>query len=645
MDNQDDNEPQAVEIKPHQVEHFQRIVDILSREYSCIDVSPFGAGKTHIMFAVAATFGLNMGIVAPKSTINNWKKWAKIYGINIVFIITYQKLRGQECYDLRHGLLTRVEGEYQTTDLFDQCVKSNLLLVFDEFHNLKNDNTQLASAHALVKGLVRLVRAGHTARIALLSATPCETRESVTSVLKMAGIILSDKLHEYNKSSKEYILVGIQEAIDKCRRYDPDETLAITCRPVNKASSKTICYELYSRILKKYIVSSMPPPPIDAEKISRNYYILMPDNDVERLKNGLLLFKSATNYRHETQEVDLSGTNWGDVTTSRMEIDSAKIDSVCRLAMNDLHENENCKVIIYCNYTRDTERAYHLLGRYSPLILTGSATEKQRIDIIGKFQEDSNTYRVMIATLKVGGVGIDLDDKYGSRPRIMYILPSYFFTDQLQSTGRIHRIGTESTATVYFVYSRAFPYETGILNSMANKSQVVRNMVTKEHSTIKLPGEYEELVELTPEEIRTGVTINMDQSNLLDIIYEKPVDPTCFTPSDKPNKDLTPAIPKSTNISFKLIREKLSDLRNRIERSPLEDDKYQAFLYFIDFVDSAFYNKDEPNGPNGLAEIVRKTCDLIYDNIKIRLGRDDIYKAEVCNNEVDLVNYVETFLI
>lgn len=615
-ENPEREKPSPVEIQPQQVDHFRRIIQILNHEYGYLDVSPFGAGKTHITFAVAATFKLNMIVIGPKSTLNNWKRWAQIYGVNLIGIMTYQSLRGQS-ENLNHNLLKKVNGEYVATELFDQCVQSGLLLVFDEYHNLKNDNTQLASAHALVKSLVRLVRMGHKARIALLSGTPCDVKDYVTSTFKMLGIILSDKLYNYNRSSKKYELIGIQEAISKCNEYDPDETMAISCRPVNKTTAKTICYDLYIRVLKRFVVSSMPPPPIDAAKDAKNLYILMPDKDVERLKKGILLFKSATNYRHEIQEVDLSGVNWGDVTTSRREIDSAKIPSVCRLAQHKLETIKHSKVLIYCNYKRDMKTAKYLLARYNPLVMDGSTSEKQRLQITTAFQADTDEFRVIISNPKVGGIGIDLDDKFGSRPRFMFLLPSYFYTDQYQSTGRIHRIGTMSKATIYFIYSRAFPYETGILNSMANKSQVVRNMVTDEQVDIKFPGDYDEVLELTPEEIRTGITENMVQD--LDEVVPEPVPDTR---------------------TYANTRQRYEGLGAQISRSDVEEDRFHAFGLFLEEVDGGFPEADAAQ--HGAA--------LMDRNVRARLGADmqrltipiDItqYKTEKA-----LIEFVEAFHI
>ena len=655
------NHPRPVQIQPHQVKHYKRVLEILSHEYGYADVSPFGAGKTHIVFAIAAAFKLNIIGVGPKSTRSNWIKWSKIYGINMIGFLTYQSLRGQSD-KLNHNLLRKVNGEYIATEFFERCTESGLLLVFDEYHNLKNDNTQLASAHALVKSLVQSVRMGYKARIALLSATPCEVKDYVTSTFKMLGIILSDNLYNYNRSSKKYELVGIQEAINKCNEYDPDETLAISCRTVNKTTAKTICYDLYTRVLKRFVVSSMPPPPIDAEKDSKNFYALMEPKNVERLKKGILKFKKATNYRYEVQEVNLSGVNWGDVTTSRMEIDSAKIPAVCRLSINHLESNPHCKILIYCNYKRDMATAANLLGRYNPLVMNGATSEKKRQEIIDAFQADNGDQRVFISNPKVGGIGIDLDDKIGNRPRIMFVLPSYFFTDQYQATGRIHRIGTMSKATIYFVYSRAFPYETGILNSMANKSQVVRNMVTKEQNNIKFPGEYDEIIELTPDEIRTGVTNNMAEMvpDIVEVVTVPNTDTpdtvpvgnalgvgtattTTTTTTDTPTTIpvLGTATPDTVTITvlsdtyYLDIRERYETLRVIKSRNELDEDKFHTYGLFIEMVDAGTPEKDA----------VHQAAHLIYDNIRERFGPDIQIRGNIdqYNTVTDLINFTESF--
>ena len=83
----------------------------------------------------------------------------------------------------------------------------------------------------------------------------------------------------------------------------------------------------------------------------------------------------------------------------------------------------------------------------------------------------------------------------------MYIAPSYMFIDQFQATGRIHRKDTKSKATIRFIYSREFPYEDSIFQSMAEKSKVARDMILSDKmSSIVFPGEINEEIERYPGE-------------------------------------------------------------------------------------------------------------------------------------------------
>jgi hypothetical protein len=145
--------------------------------------------------------------------------------------------------------------------------------------------------------------------------------------------------------------------------------------------------------------------------------------------------------------------------------------------------------------------SFNLLKNYNAMILNGDIVQNSERDkIIERFQRDDNKYRVLISNPKVGGVGIDLDDKTGKHPRYMYIAPSYMFIDQFQGTGRIHRKDTKSKATIRFVYSREFPWENGILDSMANKSKVARDMILSQNTNILFPGELDEEIERYPGE-------------------------------------------------------------------------------------------------------------------------------------------------
>ena len=496
-----EDEIEQINILPHQVEHYKKILSILEQEAGYLDVSVFGSGKSIITLAIAITLKMSILLFAPKSVIPQWKRHAKKYGVRIYQSMTYNSLRGTEKGGTNHELLTRKKDEFTATPTFEKYAKRGMLIVYDECHYLKNDNSQLHAAAALSKEAVRLSRMGYNVRIAALSATPADKKENITSLFKILGIILEPNLYRYNRSNKTYILEGLQEAINKCNRYDKDNTFHIICRQVNKTTSKLICHELYTRVLKNIITSSMPRPENGRVKDIKNLYAIMPDEDVERMKAGALLFASATSYRPETGSVDYKSTNWGKVTESRREIDSAKVNSFVRLAKECLERDPNCKVILYYSFKRDMYRTRDLLIKYNPLVMNGDVTrDEDRVNMMDRFQRHDNKYRVFISNPKVGGAGISLDDTHGGFQRFMFIAPSYNFIEEYQSTGRPDRMTSKSDAVIRFVYSKAFPHESSILNSMIEKSRVARDLIQSNQQGIILPGELENITEKSDSE-------------------------------------------------------------------------------------------------------------------------------------------------
>jgi hypothetical protein len=493
---------QTLEVFPYQVQHLKELLNILTENYGALSSASFGTGKTVMSLAVAIILKMGIIVIAPKSVLPGWDRQAKKYGVSIYASLTYNSLGGTETHGLNHDLLLREKDEFFPTDKIEKFAQQGLLIVFDECHYLKNENTRLKAAHALTKEGVRLARQGYNVRSLALSATPADKKENITSLFKILGIILSDKLYTYNRSNKTYVPQGLQEAINMCERYDRDTTFHITLRPINKTTCKTICHELYTRILKEHITSSMPEPPLETKKDIKNLFVIMEKEDVERLKKGALMFSSATSYQPETNEIDYKGINWGQVTQSRKEIDSAKVNATVRITKETLIKYPMSKVILYFTYKRDMKRAKELLYQYNPQILNGEVVkDSDRTKIIDLFNEDSDRCRVLISNPKVGGVGIELDDKIGNRPRFEYILPNYNFIDQFQATGRIHRKDTKSKATIRFIYSRDFPWETGVLNSMVEKSRVARDMMRNNQKDIIFPGELDEIIEKTQKEL------------------------------------------------------------------------------------------------------------------------------------------------
>lgn len=494
-----DYKPKDLTILSYQVEHYNRVCEILKTELAFLDVSKLGCGKGVHALAIALTFRMKLFICAPKTGIPKWKREGRLYGAHIINCITYNGLRGLSKSGITaHKFLKRKGDKFEATDEFRKAAKEGLLIVFDECHFLKNDSDQLAAASCLAREAARLAKAGANVRIAALSGTPADKKENINSLFKLMGIILSDDLYTYNKSTRTYTLDGLQHVINKCNRYDKDSTFHITCRPVNKTTSKTICHELYVNILKKHISSSMNPPPLKVKCTMRNLFCDLPPEDLERMKKAVDLLSSATSYDPKTEQVKYAGMDWSKITESRREIDSAKVNSFCRLTKRRLDADKNCKVLLFFTYKRDMYACADILAKYNPVVVNGDISNSEKREaMISKFQEYNNECRVYISNPSVSGTSIDLDDTSpeGKHRRITYVAPSYNFTPEYQATGRTLRKTTTSDAEVYFVYSSDMACEMNIINSMVTKSQTARDMLNDNQTDVVFPGELEEVYE------------------------------------------------------------------------------------------------------------------------------------------------------
>ena len=518
---------QKINLWPSQVDHFTRIKKILQGWIAYLDTSPMGSGKTIVTLKVAQHFNIPIIVVAPLSVLKTWEITSQKYGVPVILAMTYQAMRGSSINPPKHGLLRRVDrqieveiksgknkGQMKTvketdffpTELLANYIKSGVLVVFDEMHNMKNPGTsQLESGHSIVNEIaehqlnsthtiVREIIKHGTSRVALLSATPIDKKIQTSSVVKLLGITDKKKMYYYDRKNFEYIPTGIKDLENFCRLRNPIETnKIITGRRLDNKSAINIIYDLYMNIVKPELSSSMSKPEIKAILDAKNGFYKMDAESLRLLLKAVQELKEAARFNPNTMTTNMKGgAALGGITKALVKIETAKVKTIYRLALEKLKENEGNKVLIYLMYKKNIATMSQLLSSYSPLVLTGSTKSKNRNIYMKRFQEPNSKYRVIIANPKVGGIGISLDDRTGDYPRFMFISPSYFFIDLFQATGRIHRGTTKSKATVRFVYGQGVEGELHILNALAKKTQVTMDMLYN-NKGIKMPGDYEKV--------------------------------------------------------------------------------------------------------------------------------------------------------
>jgi len=470
-----------------------------------------GTGKTYVCGYIAKTLGLSLAVVCPVSAQNTWKELEK-YGINIVFNISYQSLRGTDKYPPKHGYLDR-ETEikldkngkekrktiFYTTDDYLELVNDGILLVFDEGHSIKNKSDQGKAAIALSTAIK------HPSKCAFISGSPYDKEEHSENILRFLDIIVQKRLIWNNPLTGEKIPQGINDVILYCKAIDMDKTIEIVNNhtddkglySLTASKARSLCHSLFTDVIKDSISSEMMPEENKYPLHMEESYICLDDTKLLDLKKAIGELAQAARYRDNT--VDKENIEWGAVTLAMKKIELVMVDPLIKFATDILTTHNTDKVIISVTHLETIDMLVQGLRQYNPLFINGSIPSKDRTIRIHKFNTDPN-HRVFISTIKTGGVSISLHDTVGNSRRHMLVIPTYAIIDLYQSLGRIHRTGLASDAFFYMIYGtndKTDTHERGdirvtpILNALAKKKDVLKTLITEQTKVYKLPGEFE----------------------------------------------------------------------------------------------------------------------------------------------------------
>jgi hypothetical protein len=522
---------QQIILKPNQIPHVMREMDILAYSHLVADNSQMGLGKTFTTSAVALLMGFtDVYVIATTSLETKWTEMAMYYGIPIRLVTTYQSVRSTWGHQPKHeslgfqGLVARIDTvdekgkrstEFVPTQyLTDTLATKQCLFIFDEYQHLKN----LSDQHDAIAALsAAVVLSGGKSRLMFLSGSPFDKEDHIINFLKMVGIIRKNRIFVYHNDEGRLELLGAQELIDYCNIFDKpavDKFLADPNTAMTKTNVRHNCYLLYIQILAPHITSSMTPMTA-AENVANNnvtldikniYVNMSPENQLayERAIAGLKGAAAAD----DTGNYDARQANWAQIDESLRASEKSKWDDFIRLAKADMDANPNAKVIIGLNSDISWHHIYNYFNAagYRPLLMYGKTTNPQRKKIIAQFQEHNNNYRILIGNLRVIGEGLDLDDKFGDQPRTSYGSPSYYIQYMHQFGGRTKRGEfTKSSSKVRFVYGKAGKMETSIIISLSKKGKIMAETLPDQtDSGIKFPDAYDAEIEPDPPGTTTG---------------------------------------------------------------------------------------------------------------------------------------------
>jgi SNF2 family DNA or RNA helicase len=492
-------EPEPVELKEWQIDWAAKVKKILKKNEGYIDTSPMRTGKTYVTLWIAQQLNLKLLVVCPVTAMGVWESAAEAYNIEMIGTISYQSLRSTEEKQPKHGFLQRIDEEKTTdfivTQKYLDSLQEGILLVFDEFQNIKNNSTQYKASSALINALVQ---SETDSKYALLSGTPFDREKHSVNLLKMIGYINSKNLYKIDKKTGEIILQGIQELIDRCMSINAKMTTKILKKtPPTEKNFDILAYELYVNVIKNEISGAMVAPDIESEFDVKNGFFSINKNSVKELEAGIAMLDKAVKYvKYEKLEVGDTPKNMGKVTIALRTIENAKAIDMARVANDSLNYNKNLKVVISVNYTTTIEIIQEILAEWNPLILNGKIKGKKRGKIVKTFMDDPEQ-RVFIMNTAVGGVGISLYSQDSNEDRLMLISPSYKVIEMIQAASRIYGPGMKSEAKIRIFYGDCSGCdERGILASLVKKTLVLKGTLDA-NIILKLPGDYESVTEKT----------------------------------------------------------------------------------------------------------------------------------------------------
>lgn len=385
------------------------------------DCSDLGTGKTFQSLAAALATGLEVGVICPKAVIGSAKGKSGWLGAfahfeqQPAFVINYESLRtGRREFVRKTGNKAR---PYEWT-----VDPDNVLLIWDEAHNLKNPSLNRSMAFAALRQDFRQLFVSGTmaAKPTNLAATGVAVglhrgdSVSYSEFLRRHGCYQVGNAWEFDKFKGAPHLARIHGQVFPHRGArvkisdlgDRFPATQILCEPIETEDTKAIAkaYEEATAIVE----------------IMRN----QGKNESEILNAQRIAYMAA-----------------------RKKSELAKVPALVDKANEEIEAGRS--VAIFLNFTEARERIMAALKTTCGIY--GGQDARQRDEAMRRFQADES--RVIVVMSAAGGTGVSLHDVNGEFPRTALICPDNNAVTLGQVLGRVHRAGGKSRSRQLIVYA------------------------------------------------------------------------------------------------------------------------------------------------------------------------------------------------
>lgn len=381
-----------MKLLPYQQPHADAVLAALTANGLAFDGSDPGVGKTYVAAEVAKRTGRQVVVVCPKVSIPAWRRVLEGFGVTVVDVVNYEKLRTGNT----------PHGHWEPKKRFVWALPKQTLLIFDEVHRCKGKNSLNAEMLRDAKGLPML----------LLSATLAENPMELRAVAHIAGLcewhgfwswLLKNGCRkgrfglEFNKKRVD-VLAALHEELFRKRG---------------------------SRIRIADLGDQFPETQIAAEALDFG-------DDVgkiyDEMEAELAALDAAAANDKPAQALTIA-------LRARQAVELCKVPGIVQLAEDFLEDGKS--VVIFTNFVATLDALCNKLK--TDCAIHGGQSAEDRHSCIDRFQ--SNAERVIVVNIQAGGVSLSLHDVHNTNPRVALVCPTYSGTELRQALGRVHRSG------------------------------------------------------------------------------------------------------------------------------------------------------------------------------------------------------------
>ena len=403
-------------LHPKQEEAKNTLLAAIDRYGAALDASDTGVGKTVVGCRVALESRRPVAVVAPKIVLPSWREELAEQGVEPIFVLSYEKIRG--------GRTPYLKKKYKR--VYEWDLPQDTLLIFDECHKSSGHATQNAALHiqATEQGIATLN----------LSAT------AATAPTKMQALGYALKLHN-NKASGN----GLPSVFSWWKAHGCWRDAWRKWQPSSAVKHMIPIHEAVFREGRGVRLTTADLP--DAFRGNRIV--------VERLDFGPSVKKFYANIGFDVD--GLLGPSGSapmeehfivELLRARQLAELQKVPVMVDMIRDLLEEGKS--VVVFLNFSGALE---HVASQFpdAPRIEGGQA-EEVRYGGIRSFQ--NNEKRLILCNTAAGGAGLSLHDVHGDAPRVSLISPSFDPVALRQVLGRVHRNGMKSSALQRILVAR-----------------------------------------------------------------------------------------------------------------------------------------------------------------------------------------------